>query len=150
LFTGSRRAAVSVINDLVTDNRVQRTCAALRESGYEVTLIGRRLRHSPALPAWNFKAVRMRLLFETGPLFYLFFNLRLFFRLLFTKAELYYANDLDTLLPNYLAAWLKGKPVIYDSHELFCDVPELLETPFKRKIWQKLEAFIIPRLKHCT
>src|SRR5207342_2987502 len=78
LFTGSRRAAVSVINDLVTDNRVQRTCAALRESGYEVTLIGRVLPGSPPLPKWDLKVVRMRMLFRSGPLFYLFFDLRLF------------------------------------------------------------------------
>lgn len=140
---------MSVINDLVTDNRVNKTCRTLIENGYGVTLIGRRLPASPPLPAWPFKAVRMSLLFKKGPAFYLFFNLRLFFNLLFRKVDLLYANDLDTLLPNYLVSRLKGIPLIYDSHELFCDVPELLHTPFKRKIWQRLEEWIVPKLKHC-
>ena len=79
---------VSVINDLVTDNRVNKTCLTLLECGYEVTLIGRKLKYSLPLPAWNFKAERMKLFFTKGVAFYLFFNLRLFFKLLFKKADL--------------------------------------------------------------
>ena len=45
---------------------------------------------------------------------------------------------------------LKRVPLIYDSHELFCDVPELLKTPIKRKIWQRLESFLVPKLKTCV
>jgi glycosyltransferase involved in cell wall biosynthesis len=149
LFTKKKIAAVSVINDLVTDSRVQKTCAVLAEAGYDVVLIGRRLPGSLPLPDWTFKAVRMNLLFRKGPAFYFFFNFRLFFRLLFTKADLLFANDLDTLWPNYTVSKLKDVPLIYDSHELFCDVPELLDRPIKRKIWQALERRIIPKLKNC-
>jgi glycosyltransferase involved in cell wall biosynthesis len=91
----------------------------------------------------------MKLLFEQGPQFYLFFNLRLFFLLLFSKADILFANDLDTLLPNYLIAKLKRIPLIYDSHEIFCEVPELQTNPLKKKIWEKLESWIVPKLKHC-
>ncbi len=120
------------------------------ECGYDVVLIGRTLAHSPPLPSWPFKAVRIKLLFVKGPFFYFFFNLRLFFRLLFSKADLFFANDLDTLLPNYLVSRLKNKPIIYDSHELFCEVPELQKTPFKKKIWEGLEGLILPKLKYCV
>lgn len=140
---------VSVINDLVTDARVNKTCMVLEESGYSVVLIGRRLPNSLPLPNWLFKAERMVLLFKRGPAFYFFFNLRLFFKLLFKKCDLLFANDLDTLWPNYLVSKLKGVPLIYDSHELFCDVPELMATPFKRKLWQRLEGKIVPKLKYC-
>ncbi|MBL7932566.1 MAG: glycosyltransferase [Bacteroidia bacterium] len=149
MFTTKKIALVSVINDLVTDNRVQKTCRALIECDYEVKLIGRKLPESLPLPSWPFSAERMVLLFKKGPLFYLFFNVRLFFKLLFSKSELLYANDLDTLLPNYLVSRIKNIPLIYDSHELFCDVPELLNSPFKRRIWQRLESWIVPKLKHC-
>jgi len=91
----------------------------------------------------------MKLMFKKGPLFYLFFNLRLFLKLLFKKADLLYANDLDTLLPNYLVSRLKKIPLIYDSHELFCEVPELLHAPLKRKIWLTIEGWIVPKLKTC-
>lgn len=147
--TNKKIALVSVINDLVTDNRVNKTCLTLLECGYEVTLIGRKLKHSLLLPAWDFKAERMKLFFTKGVAFYLFFNLRLFFKLLFKKADLLYANDLDTLLPNYLISKLKGIPLIYDSHELFTEVPELQHSKLKRAIWKTLEGLIIPKLQHC-
>ena len=149
MFTTKKIAIVSVINDLATDNRVNRACITLIECGYEVTLIGRKSRLSMRLPHWPFHSVRMYMLFTRGVGLYLFFTVRLFFNLLFKKADLLYANDLDTLLPNYLVSRIKNIPLIYDSHELFCDVPELMHEPFKRNIWLKLESFIIPKLKYC-
>ena len=149
MFTTKKIAIVSVINDLVTDSRVNKTCLTLIESGYDVILIGRMVRGSLPIPDWPFKSSRMKLLFQKGPLFYFFFMTRLFFHLLVKKADLLYANDLDTLLPNFLMARFKNIPLIYDSHELFCDVPELLETRFKRRLWQRLEGWIVPKLKQC-
>jgi glycosyltransferase involved in cell wall biosynthesis len=149
LFTTKKIAVVSVINDLVTDNRVNKTCFALKECGYEVLLIGRKLPHSLPVPDWPFVSIRMNLLFKKGPLFYLFFNLRLFLVLLFKKSDLLFANDLDTLLPNYLVCRLKRIPLIYDSHELFCEVPELQNSPLKKKIWENVERWIVPKLKTC-
>ena len=149
MFTKKKRAIVSVINDLVTDGRVQKTCQVLLESGFEVVLIGRRLPNSLPLPKWGFTAVRMKLLFTSGPVFYFFFNLRLFFKLLFSKADLLFSNDLDTLWPNYLVSKFKSIPLIFDSHELFCEVPELKNNHFKRRIWQRTESYIVPKLKHC-
>ena len=149
MFTTKKIVLVSVINDLVTDNRVNKTCLTLIECNYNVVLIGRKLPNSLSIPNWGFKTIRMNLLFKSGPLFYLFFNLRLFFRLLFTKSDLLFANDLDTLLPNYIISKLKRIPLIYDSHELFCEVPELINSPAKRKIWLSIEKRIVPKLKNC-
>jgi glycosyltransferase involved in cell wall biosynthesis len=149
VFTSDKIAIVSVINDLVTDHRVKKSCNALTECGFRVILVGRRLPGSLPLPGWNFEAIRMKLLFQKGPLFYFFFNLRLFFLLLFKKCNLLYANDLDTLLPNFLVSKIRRIPLIYDSHELFCEVPELQKTPFKKRIWESLESFLIPKLKTC-
>jgi glycosyltransferase involved in cell wall biosynthesis len=148
LFT-KRIAIVSVINDLVTDNRVLRTAEVLSECGYEVILVGRRLPRSLPVPSWPYRSIRMGLLFKKGPLFYLFFNLRLFFLLLFRKADLLVGNDLDTLLPNFLVSRLRSIPFVYDSHELFCEVPELQHTRFKKKIWEALEKMIVPKLEFC-
>lgn len=145
----NKTAIVSVINDLVSDQRVFRTCSVLRELGYDITVVGRRLPHSPELPVWPWRAHRMKLWITKGPLFYLFFNVRLFFYLLFSKKALLYANDLDTLLPNYLIARIKRIPLVYDSHELFCDVPELQNSPLKQSIWRWLEKQLVPQLHHC-
>ncbi|MBK7853805.1 MAG: glycosyltransferase [Bacteroidetes bacterium] len=59
-----------------------------------------------------------------------------------------FANDLDTLLPNYLASKIYRLPLIYDSHEYFTEVPELQNNPFRKKIWKRVEQYIFPRLKH--
>ena len=139
-----QRAIVSVTNDLVTDNRVHRTCMALLELGYDVLLIGRRIPGSGPLER-AYRTTRMRLLFNKGPLFYAEYNLRLFFLLLFAKADLLVANDLDTLLANYLAR--RGRKLVYDSHEFYTEVPELTARPAVRRIWLAIEQWIFPRLK---
>ena len=149
MFTTKKIAFVSVINDLVTDNRVNKTCMALIESGYDVTLVGRKLSNSLPIPNWTFKTIRLKMIFKKGPAFYFFFNFRLFFVGLINKTDLFYANDLDTLAPMFLLSKLKKKPLIYDSHELFCEVPELKASRIKKAIWQKLEGYIIPKLKTC-
>jgi len=147
--TQNKRVTVSVINDLSSDNRVKKTCNEFVAMGFKVTLIGRELPSSTPIKNWNFDTKRMKLLFKKGVLFYAFFNFRLFFYLLFKKSDVLYANDLDTLLPNYLVSKLKGTKLIYDSHEIFCEVPELQETPFKKRIWERLEKRIVPKLKYC-
>lgn len=141
------KAIVSVINDLVTDQRVDRNCNALIKCGYEVILVGRVLKNSLPLPSRAYKMHRMKLVFSKGPLFYIEYQFRLFLFLLTHKTQLLFSNDLDTLLPNYLISKLKKSEIIYDSHELFCEVPELIGNPRKRKIWKRLEKSIFPKLK---
>lgn len=146
--TSRKKAIVSVTNDLVTDNRVRRLCTMLVEIGYEVTFIGRKLPSSPPLPNETYRMHRMKLLFSKNAFFYAEYNLRLFFYLLFHKADVLVANDLDTLLANYLASALKGNTLVYDSHELFTEVPELVEGSLAKKTWLKLEKWLVPKLKH--
>jgi glycosyltransferase involved in cell wall biosynthesis len=144
-----KKAIVSVINDLITDQRVNRTCLVLKELGYDVLLVGRRKTDSKILEQRSYATKRMNLLFEKGVLFYLEFQLRLIWLLVWKKSDLLVANDLDTLLPNYLFSKIKKSKLIYDSHEIFCEVPELINTPFKKRIWEALEKMIVPRLKNC-
>lgn len=143
-----KQITISVSNDLVTDNRVNRTCSVFISQGYRVLLLGRKLEDSLPLPELDHQTIRMNLFFNKGVCFYLELNCRLFIKLLFTKSSLLYANDLDTLLPNYLISKLKGIPLIYDTHELFTEVPELQNHPLKKGIWLTLERFIFPRLRH--
>ena len=144
-----KKIIVSVINDLVTDQRVARTCSVLFELNYQILLVGREQKTSKPIEKRDYDCKRMKLLFEQGPQFYLFFNIRLFLFLLFNKADVLLANDLDTLLPNYLVSKLKGIPLIYDSHEIFCEVPELQSNTIKKKMWEALESWIVPKLKYC-
>lgn len=141
-----KKAIVSVINDLVTDQRVDRACRAIIKKGYKVTLVGRVLPQSLPMNDRPYATHRMRLFFSRGPAFYLEYQTRLFLFLLVRKSDLLWANDLDTLLPNFLITKFKNTELIYDSHELFCEVPELLANPKKRRIWKRLERWIFPKL----
>lgn len=142
-----KRIIISVISDLVTDQRVHRTAVTLRGQGAVVQLVGRKRKGSLAMNSRAYRTVRFRLPFETGPLFYAAYNLRLLLFLLFTRFDFLVANDLDTLPANFLAARLKRKPLLYDSHEYFTEVPELTGRPRIQRIWKKIERYLVPRLK---
>lgn len=138
---------ISVTNDLVTDQRVNRICSSFVGLNYEVVLVGRKLNNSLPIDR-KYKTKRFNLWFNTGFLFYANYNIRLFFFLLFSKSTLLWSNDLDTLPANYLISKIKGVKLIYDSHEYFTEVPELVNRPKVQKIWQTIERWIFPKLKN--
>lgn len=146
MMMSRRRIILTVTNDLVTDQRVHRSCMALAEAGYDVTLVGRRLPESVAVQR-PYRTVRMRLLFRRKAVFYAEYNCRLFFRLLFTGADAFYANDTDTLPAVWLAARLRRKPLFFDAHEMFPEVPELVGRPRVKRFWTRVEDFLFPKLR---
>jgi len=142
-----KKIIVSVTNDLSTDQRVQKVCNTLKNNNFEIYLIGRQLPSSLNLNL-PYKTFRFKLLFNKGFLFYAEYNIRLFFKLLFLKKDILLANDLDTLLPNFLISKIFNKKLVYDSHELYTEVPELLDRPFIKNIWLTIEKWIFPKLKN--
>jgi len=142
-----KKVTVTVTNDLTFDQRVAKMCNTLSNLGLEVELIGRVLPNSSPIDR-PYTTKRLKLFFTKGALFYAFFNLRLFFVLLFSKADIYHANDLDTLLPNYLVAKIRKKHLIYDSHEYFLGVPEIQNRKIVKMVWTSIERFIFPKLKY--
>ncbi|HOE03899.1 MAG TPA: glycosyltransferase [Bacteroidales bacterium] len=142
------KIVVSVSNDIVTDQRVHRVCNTLIDNDFKVVLLGRKKQNSPTLGIYSFETKRFRLLFEKGPLFYACLNMRLFLYLLFVKADIFLSNDLDTLPANYYAAKIRCKKLVYDSHELFTEVPELQGRPRVKAFWERIEKRILPNIKY--
>ena len=134
----------TVINDLSHDRRMQRICGSLAKNGYDVTLVGRALSDSKALPQFAFSTIRLKCFFNKGKLFYIEYNWRLFWKLLFLRADIYGAVDLDTIVPCFKAAWLKGKKKTFDAHEYFEEVPEVAHRPFTKAVWKLVGRFFVP------
>ena len=143
-----KQIIIAVTNDLVADQRVHRCAATLVKMGAIPLLVGRKLPSSQEVDGRPYRTCRMRLLFRKGPLFYACYNTRLFFFLLFHKADMLVSNDLDTLPASYMAARIKRLPLVYDSHEYFTEVPELIDRAFTRNIWAWIEKRILPRIQN--
>ena len=143
----SKKITVSVISDLTTDQRVIRICSTLQQMGFEVTVIARSFNNSLPLDEYIFKATRINCIFRKGISQYTEFNFKLFLRLIFSKTDYFLANDLDTLIPNFIVGKLRGKKLMYDTHEYFTGVPELKDSHLKRNIWKFFENWIFPKLK---
>lgn len=139
-----KRIVLSVTNDLFSDQRVDKVCNTLTNMGFHVTLVGRRYQNSPKLSSRNYTTKRLSLFFRTGPFFYVEFNIRLFFYLLFKKVDILVANDLDTLLPNVLIKKWRNKKLVYDAHEYFCGILEIQHRPRVKKTWQCIEKYCFP------
>ena len=142
-----KRIIISVSNDVVTDQRVNKVAGTLLESGVEIVIVGRMLRDSLPGDGLSYNLKRFNLLFNKGALFYAALNFRLFFYLLFKKFDFLLSNDLDTLLPNYLISKIKRKPLVYDTHEYFTGVPEIQNRKWVKKTWESIEKFVFPKLK---
>ena len=143
-----KRIIISVTNDISTDRRVLKVAHSCHNNGFEVLLVGRKLKNTLPLHL-PFKHKRLRLLFNRSVLFYAAYNIRLFFFLLFAKTDILLSNDTDTLPANYLVSKLRHKKLVFDAHELFPEVPELAHRPIVKRFWEQLEDAIFPHLKYC-
>jgi glycosyltransferase involved in cell wall biosynthesis len=139
----------TVTTDLNHDQRMIRICSSLAQNGYEVTLIGRKLPTSQPLQTQVFTQKRLSCFFHKGKLFYAEYNFRLFFYLWIKKFDLVCAIDLDTILPCFLTSKIKKTVIVYDAHEYFTEVPEVINRPLTKKIWGKIAHFCIPRIPNC-
>ena len=137
-----KRIIFTVTNDLRYDQRMQRICTTLSAAGYEVALVGRQLPSSIALENQPYQQIHLKhLFFTSGKLFYLEYNLRLLFFLLFQRFDAICSIDLDTSIPGILASKIKGKPHIFDAHELFTHTPEVARRKTIQKIWESVQKF---------
>jgi glycosyltransferase involved in cell wall biosynthesis len=144
-----KRLIFTVTNDLNYDRRMIRTCSSLVEAGYKVKIVGRRQSNSLTLIPQPYKQKRIRCVFEKGKAFYIEYNIKLFFYLLLHRYHAACAVDLDTILPVLLVSVLKRKKRMYDAHEYFTEVPELIGRPKTKAVWERVAQFAIPRMTAC-
>jgi glycosyltransferase involved in cell wall biosynthesis len=142
-----KRLYFTVTNDLTYDQRMHRICGSLAAAGYDVALIGRKRKNSLPLQEKSFRQHRIPCWFDQGKLFYIEYNIRLFFYLLFKKMDGICAIDLDTILPVLYISRLKKIPRVYDAHELFTELKEVISRPFIHQFWLGVEQKAVPKFK---
>jgi glycosyltransferase involved in cell wall biosynthesis len=143
-----KKIYLTVTNDLVFDRRMIRICHSLAKAGHIPVLVGRKLRKSAPLENHPFGQTRLFCWFKKGKIFYLEFQVRLFFFLLSKRMDAICAVDLDTIIPCLLISRIKKIPRVYDAHELFCEMKEVVSRPWVHRTWKLIEKFAVPRFSH--
>lgn len=150
LKSKSKKILVAVTNDLSNDRRMHRICKSLSDQGYEVSLVGRRLKYSQELEKKTYHQKRFKLLFTKGILFYSMYNINLFVYILTKKVDVFYAVDLDTILPMAVHKMFRKKvKLIYDAHEYFTEVPEVTHRQMVKTVWHLIAKLCIPKTALC-
>lgn len=138
------RVVFTVTNDLTYDQRMHRICGAMAANGYTVTLVGRWLPTSIPLDHQPYEQIRFRLPFRKGFAFYAVYNIRVFLYLLFARYDGVCSIDLDSLPAGCLATLLRGKKRVFDAHEYFTEVPEVVNRPLVKTFWALVARVFLP------
>jgi hypothetical protein len=141
---GQKSIVLMVSNDLVTDRRISRIGQSLSVSGYDVTLVGRVRPDSMPLARQRYEQVRLRCLFNKGWLFYAELNIRLVGYLLTRKFDIIVSVDYDTILAGAFGK-RKSSKMVFDAHEWFEEVPEVIFRPFVKSVWKYIASVSIRR-----
>jgi len=135
-----------VNNELNYDQRMIRICTSLAHN-FNVILVGRSFNGATPLIQNRYRQRRIRCWFRKGKISYLEHNLKLLFFLLFAKADCFCAIDLDTIVPVLLVSKIRKIKRVYDAHELFTEMKEVITRPCIKKIWDSVEKQTVPQFR---
>jgi glycosyltransferase involved in cell wall biosynthesis len=130
-----KKAIIFMTSDPVFDQRANKIAQSLSLLNYSVTLWG--INRNEVLASDSM--LRYAPKNKKGPLFYWETGMAIKKHLKFNNYDLIWTCDPDTLW----AVFPKKQKslIIYDSHELFDEVPELANKFIKKLIWRKIESY---------
>ncbi|RNA60976.1 glycosyltransferase [Chryseobacterium nematophagum] len=137
----------SAFSNLYTDQRIEKVCRTLYDNGYKIELIGNDWNGAEKMSR-PYPFSRLKLHSKSLKTAYFEFNWKLYHELK-KKANqntILHANDLDALLPNYLIAKKLNIPLIFDSHEIFSEMPAI-QGKISQKLWKYMERNILPKIE---
>jgi len=140
-----KKIIFSVTSDLTYDQRMQKICRSLSNAGYDIELVGRERKSSDVLNNEPFKQTRLKCRFTKGKLFYMEYNIRLFSYLRNQDFDAACAIDLDTIMAVYFAKKSNNIKLVYDAHEYFTEVPEVVRRKLIQNIWKWVERTFVPK-----
>ena len=136
-MTETPEVLLAILTDLGTDHRCFKLAKSLRQSGFKPVIYCDKPAHLPG-PAWDDFEIHV-LTSESHqrrffPVFMSFLR-RLTPVLWNSPAKVWISLDAPPLF--WLAFWgkLRGRTVVYDSHELFLETPLVLNRPSRRMFW---------------
>ncbi len=142
------KVLVSAFSNLYTDQRIEKVCRTLYENGYSIQLIGNDWGGAGEMERpYPFHRISMK----STALRYAYpeFQWKLY-RELDIRTDnntVLLANDLDALLPNILISRKYNIPLVFDSHEIFTEMPAV-KGRWTQKIWKFLEQRLVPGMKY--
>ncbi|MDY3517383.1 glycosyltransferase [Riemerella anatipestifer] len=142
------KVIVSAFSNLYTDQRIEKVCQTLYDNGYQIELIGNDWGGNGAMERpYPFSRIHIKSKNLRGA--YLEFNKKLYTELLkkADKNTILHANDIDAILPNLWVSKKLGVPLIFDSHEIFTEMPAI-KGRWTQKIWQMVERYSLPKIKY--
>lgn len=142
-----RKIITSAFSNLATDQRIEKVCKTLFDNGYELELIGNNYGGEGKMKR-PYPFSRISISSKSLKTAYFEFNWKLYQQLLkkADKNTLLHANDIDALLPNYLVAKKLNIPLVFDSHEIFTEMPAI-QGKMSQKLWRTLESWLLPKMK---
>jgi glycosyltransferase involved in cell wall biosynthesis len=144
---GRKKIITSAFSNLYTDQRIEKVCSTLHENGYSIGLIGNNWGGAEEMSR-PYSFSRIKLISKNLKTAYFEFNWKLYQELKkkADKNTILYANDLDALLPNYLISKKLNIPLIFDSHEIFSEMPAI-QGKMSQKLWRYLQKSVVPNIK---
>ncbi|MCX8533356.1 glycosyltransferase [Chryseobacterium luquanense] len=144
-----KKILTSAFSNLYTDQRIEKVCQTLHKNGYEVELIGNNWGGAEKMER-PYPFSRIPLVSKTLKTAYFEFNWKLYWELYGKIKEnqnvILHANDLDALLPNYLISKKYKIPLVFDSHEIFSEMPAV-QGKMSQKLWRYLQNKIVPNIE---
>jgi len=143
-----KKVLTSAFSNLYTDQRIEKVCRTLHENGYKIELIGNNWGGEEKMER-PYQFSRINIVSKTLKTAYFEFNWKLYHELKKKADEntILLANDLDALLPNYLLSKKLNIPLVFDSHEIFSEMPAV-QGKISQKLWRYLQNKIVPNLKY--
>lgn len=142
-----KKIITSAFSNLYTDQRIEKVCKTLYDNGYSIELIGNDWGGNEKMER-TYPFSRIELKSKSLKTAYFEFNWKLYKKLKkkADKNTILHANDIDALLPSFLIARKLNIPLVFDSHEIFTEMPAI-QNKLSQKIWRLLEGSLVPKIK---
>jgi glycosyltransferase involved in cell wall biosynthesis len=137
-LAGPKQINLAILTDLGTDHRCFKVATALRSQGYDPVIYCDRPSTPPG-KAWDgfrVESLTERSHFHGFARAFFPFLLRLAPKVLFAPGRTWLVLDCPPLFWVALLGRLRGRQVIYDSHEIFLETPLVLGRPSRRLFWR--------------